>query len=89
MNLLPAIPPDPFMISSVCLDSVPSLPFASLCRLLARPQLLFAANAIGTLLAFGTLDVMVQGNEHVTYAETAFAIGTVQAAPDTIAHLGP
>jgi hypothetical protein len=82
------------MTSSVCLDAVtpqcfvPQV-FLALSRRLARPQVLFLANALVTLIALGTLEMMVQGTEHVSYAETAFSIDTMQPAPTAFAGLTP
>jgi hypothetical protein len=82
------------MTSSVCLESVvpdsfvPQA-FLALSRRLARPHVLFLANALATLIALGTLEVMVQGAEHVSYAETAFSIETMQGAPTAFAGLTP
>lgn len=82
------------MTASVCLESVTPQSFVpdaflALSRRLARPQVLFLANAIATLAALGMLEAMVQGAEHVSYAETAFSIETTQAAPTAVARLTP
>jgi len=82
------------MTSSVCLEAVAPESFVpqaflALSRRLARPRVLFLANALGTLLALGTLELMVQGAEHVSYAETAFSIESTQGAPTAFAGLAP
>jgi hypothetical protein len=82
------------MLSSACLEAVTPESFVpqaflALARRLARPHVLFLANAIATLLALGTLELMVQGAEHVSYAETAFSIETTQGAPTAFARLTP
>lgn len=82
------------MTSSVCLEAVvpdcfvPQA-FLALSRRLARPHVLFLANALATLLALGMLEAMVQGAEHVSYAETAFSIETTEGAPTAFAGLTP
>lgn len=82
------------MTASVCLETVTPQSFVpdaflALSRRLARPQVLFLANAIATLIALATLEMMVQGAEHVSFAETAFSIGTIEAAPTSVAGLAP
>ena len=82
------------MTSSVCVvvatpESFVPQAFLAISRRLARPHVLFLANAIATLLALATLEIMVQGAEHVSFAETAFSIGTTEAAPTAFARLTP
>jgi hypothetical protein len=82
------------MTSSACLDLVTPESFVpqaflAISRRLARPHVLVLANAIATLLALGTLEIMVQGAEHVSYAEIAYSIQTTQGTPTAFARLTP
>ena len=78
------------MTSRVLLDGeLPPLSFFSLSWRPSLHQALFLANAVGTLIALATLEVMVAGSEHATYMETAFSIESIEPFPHAIAQFGP
>ena len=78
------------MTSRALLDGdLPPVSFFSLCWRPALHQGLFLANAVGTLIALATLEVMVAGAEHATYLETAFSIESMEPFPHAVAQFGP